>query len=65
MPILDNDGLYNKKSDLEEELETKTENVNELKHQLKQKNPSYARAQQRIQARRVGKIPEMVMIPNN
>ncbi|QTX03033.1 DNA double-strand break repair Rad50 ATPase [Candidatus Phytoplasma luffae] len=31
---------------------------------FRQRNPNYARAQQRLQARRVGKIPEMVMIPN-
>ncbi|QTX03068.1 DNA double-strand break repair Rad50 ATPase [Candidatus Phytoplasma luffae] len=53
-----------KQDRLEEELETKKEDVNDLKEQLKQKNPSYARAQQRLQARRIGKIPEMIMIPN-
>ncbi|QTX02927.1 DNA double-strand break repair Rad50 ATPase [Candidatus Phytoplasma luffae] len=53
-----------KQDRLEEELETKKEDVNDLKEQLKQKDHNYARAQQRLQARRVGKIPEMVMIPN-
>ncbi|QTX02723.1 DNA double-strand break repair Rad50 ATPase [Candidatus Phytoplasma luffae] len=56
--------LYREETKLEENLETKEENLKILKEQLKQKNPSYARAQQRLQARRVGKIPEMVMIPN-
>nr|WP_235043280.1 DNA double-strand break repair protein Rad50 [Candidatus Phytoplasma australiense] len=62
--VSDNDKLYEDKADLESKLETKRENANDLKEQLKQKNPSYARAQQRLQARRVGKIPKIVMIPN-
>ncbi|QTX02870.1 DNA double-strand break repair Rad50 ATPase [Candidatus Phytoplasma luffae] len=62
--VSDTGELYKTKDKLGEEFEYKEEEVNILKEQLKQKNPSYARAQQRLQARRVGKIPEMVMIPN-
>ncbi|CAM11720.1 Conserved hypothetical protein [Candidatus Phytoplasma australiense] len=58
------DELLRRKYHLEQKLETKEENENIKKEELKQKNPSYARAQQRLQARRVGKIPEIVMIPN-
>ncbi|AGL90146.1 DNA double-strand break repair rad50 ATPase [Strawberry lethal yellows phytoplasma (CPA) str. NZSb11] len=62
--VSDTEKLYEDKAELESILETTREDVNDLKEQLKQKNPSYARAQQRLQARRVGKIPEIVMIPN-
>ncbi|MEZ0180476.1 hypothetical protein ['Camptotheca acuminata' phytoplasma] len=44
----DNDKLYEDKYNLERELANKRENVNELEEQLKQKNPSYARSQQRF-----------------
>ncbi|WEX20434.1 MAG: DNA double-strand break repair Rad50 ATPase [Candidatus Phytoplasma citri] len=44
----DNIKLYKDKNNLENELETKEENLNIIKEQLKQKNPSYARAQQRF-----------------
>ncbi|MDV3168202.1 MAG: DNA double-strand break repair protein Rad50 [Candidatus Phytoplasma stylosanthis] len=46
--VLDTGKLYEDKADLESKLETKRENANVLKEQLKQKNPSYARAQQRF-----------------
>ncbi|AGL91005.1 DNA double-strand break repair Rad50 ATPase [Candidatus Phytoplasma australiense] len=62
--VSDTGKLYEDKTELEDKLETKREDVNVLKEVLKQKNPSYAHAQQRLQARRVGKITEMVMIPN-
>ncbi|GLH60560.1 hypothetical protein PAWBP_2980 [Paulownia witches'-broom phytoplasma] len=62
--VSDTDKLYREKTNLENDLSNKDEELNIAKDQLKQKNPSYARAQQRIQARRVGKIPEMVMITN-
>ncbi|MDV3195962.1 MAG: hypothetical protein Q8885_00285 [Candidatus Phytoplasma stylosanthis] len=38
--------------------------MNIIKEQLKQKNPNYARAQQHLQANRVGKIPEMISLTN-
>ncbi|AGL90037.1 DNA double-strand break repair Rad50 ATPase [Candidatus Phytoplasma australiense] len=56
--------LFNKQNELEYVLSNKEVELNTAKEELKQKNPSYARAQQRLKARRVGKIPEMVMIPN-
>ncbi|MDV3196373.1 MAG: DNA double-strand break repair protein Rad50, partial [Candidatus Phytoplasma stylosanthis] len=62
--VLDTYELYKNKAILENKLENNEENVNILKEQLKQKNPNYARAQQRLQAKRVGKIPEMIIIPN-
>ncbi|MDV3195490.1 MAG: DNA double-strand break repair protein Rad50 [Sweet potato little leaf phytoplasma] len=46
--VSDTGKLYEDKADLESKLETKRENANVLKEQLKQKNPSYARAQQRF-----------------
>ncbi|MDV3193447.1 MAG: DNA double-strand break repair protein Rad50, partial [Sweet potato little leaf phytoplasma] len=46
--VLDTGKLYEDKADLESKLKTKRENANVLKEQLKQKNPSYARAQQRF-----------------
>ncbi|MDV3168215.1 MAG: DNA double-strand break repair protein Rad50 [Candidatus Phytoplasma stylosanthis] len=62
--VSDTDKLYEEKAKLEEILENKRDNVNIIKEQLKQKNPNYARVQQHLQAKRVGKIPEMVKIPN-
>ncbi|WP_227807248.1 DNA double-strand break repair protein Rad50 [Mulberry dwarf phytoplasma] len=56
--------LILKENELRELHENKVIEIENTQEELKQKNPSYARAQQRIQARRVGKIPEMVMIPN-
>ncbi|MDV3204637.1 MAG: DNA double-strand break repair protein Rad50 [Sweet potato little leaf phytoplasma] len=46
--VSDTGKLYEDKADLESKLETKRENANVLKEQLKQKNPNYARAQQRF-----------------
>ncbi|AGL90529.1 DNA double-strand break repair Rad50 ATPase [Candidatus Phytoplasma australiense] len=63
--VSDTKKLYEDGTILEDKLETKREDVNVLKEALKQKNPSYARAQQNLQARRVGEIPEMVMIPED
>ncbi|MDV3173873.1 MAG: DNA double-strand break repair protein Rad50 [Candidatus Phytoplasma stylosanthis] len=60
----DTDELYEDKAKLEEELNNKRENVDIIKEQLKQKNPNYARAQQRLQAKRVGKIPEIISLTN-
>ncbi|MDO8059422.1 DNA double-strand break repair protein Rad50, partial ['Crotalaria aegyptiaca' phytoplasma] len=40
--------LFETKYDLEEKLENKNEEINATKEELKQKNPSYARAQQRF-----------------
>ncbi|MDV3157498.1 MAG: DNA double-strand break repair protein Rad50 [Candidatus Phytoplasma australasiaticum] len=44
--VSDTDKLYEDKDKLEEKLKNKRDEVNVLKEQLKQKNPSYARAQQ-------------------
>ncbi|AGL90888.1 DNA double-strand break repair Rad50 ATPase [Candidatus Phytoplasma australiense] len=57
--------LLNKEDSLEDKLENINKAINTNKEQLDQENPSYARAQQRIKARRVGKIPEMVMDPED
>ncbi|MHA0849991.1 MAG: DNA double-strand break repair Rad50 ATPase [Candidatus Phytoplasma australasiaticum] len=38
--------------------------MNIIKEQLKQKNPNYARVQQRLQEKRVGKIPEIINLTN-
>ncbi|XKW58872.1 DNA double-strand break repair protein Rad50 [Candidatus Phytoplasma australasiaticum] len=57
-------GLYEKEAQLESELEIKREDVNIKKEELKQKNPNYARAQQHLQANRVGKIPEIISLTN-
>ncbi|MGL9687942.1 MAG: DNA double-strand break repair protein Rad50, partial [Candidatus Phytoplasma sp. TWB_XP] len=62
--VLDTKDLNMKLDGLEEKLSIKTEELNVTKEELKQKNPIYARAQQRLQAQRGGKVPEMVMIPN-
>ncbi|MDV3143849.1 MAG: hypothetical protein Q8894_02460 [Sweet potato little leaf phytoplasma] len=53
-----------KKAKLEEILENKRDNVNVIKEQLKQKNPSYARVYQRLKAKQVGQIPEIIGLTN-
>ncbi|WP_238055149.1 DNA double-strand break repair protein Rad50 [Candidatus Phytoplasma ziziphi] len=61
-------GLYNDKDNLEQQLEDKNVEIETAKAVLKEKNPSYARAQARFEekqkAKRQTKIPELVIIPN-
>ncbi|MDV3198509.1 MAG: DNA double-strand break repair protein Rad50, partial [Vigna little leaf phytoplasma] len=59
-----NSKLSNDRDDLEQVLETKKDEISVLEEQLKQKNPSYARAQERLKKKRLGKLPEMVVINN-
>ncbi|MGZ3140137.1 hypothetical protein [Candidatus Phytoplasma solani] len=56
--------LERKQYKLVEELEIKNVEIENAKEELKNKNPNYARAQQRLKDKRRGKIPEIVMIPN-
>ncbi|AGL90482.1 DNA double-strand break repair Rad50 ATPase [Candidatus Phytoplasma australiense] len=57
--------LFEQRDKVEYKVEYKRKDINVLKEQLDQENPSYDRARQLLKARRVGKIPEMVMNPNN